>query len=199
MVTSDHVDWVAAECTAFLRSVADRNWGTEVLHLEWTVAEVVAHMAETCLWYAVDLAAGGPDLAIVEHRVEPEAAPELLVDTLATFARITAAVIDASPDDARGYHPYGPADPSGFAAMTCDELLVHTSDVGRGLEEPFAPSPDLPAAVVARLFPWAPEGIEPWDVLLWANGRTELRGHGRLTEWRWHSRPLSEWDGTVPA
>ncbi|MBK1786816.1 hypothetical protein [Prauserella cavernicola] len=98
----------------------------------------------------------------------------------------------------RGWHPWGNADASGFAAMACDELLVHTDDVARGLGVPFAPRLELVDATLRRLFPWAPEGQDPWQTLLWANGRAALPGHPRLEKWRWHCAPLSEWDGHTP-
>ncbi len=55
-------------------------------------------------------------------------------------------------------------------------------------------------AVMARLFPWHAlgPGDDPWQVLLWANGRIDLEGRPRQARWRWHCAPLSEWDGAVP-
>ena len=110
-----------------------------------------------------------------------------------------ARVIDASPPGARGWHPFGLADASGFAAMACDELLVHTDDAARGLELPFAPPDPLARATVERLFPWAPPDTDPWPTLLWANGRTDLPGHPRQVRWRWHCAPLEEWNGLNPS
>ena len=83
--------------------------------------------------------------------------------------------------------------------MGCDELLVHADDAARGLGVPFSPSGALAAAILERLFPWAPAGTDPWPALLWANGRVELPGHPRQARWRWHCAPLKEWDGRNPA
>jgi Mycothiol maleylpyruvate isomerase N-terminal domain len=188
-----------AGTSAYLGAVADRDWQTPLPHLELDVASTVAHVAEVCLWYAIDLSARGADLEPVDHRVEPDSAPADLIRTLTTYGEILLLVVEAAPPEARGFHPYGLADASGFAAMACDELLVHTDDVARALEEPFHPEPGLAAAVLERIFPWAPTGGDPWDSLLWANGRTELLGRGRLQDWRWHCAPLSEWDGERPA
>ena len=58
-VSTDHVRRAAAECGEFLRSVIDADWSAAVPDLDMTVAAVVAHAAEGCLWYAIDLAAGG--------------------------------------------------------------------------------------------------------------------------------------------
>lgn len=81
-----------------------------------------------------------------------------------------------NPPHARGFHPMGAADPSGFAAMACDEILVHTHDAGTGLEADFRPSAALAARVLTRLFPWHEPGDDPWTTLLWANGRLDLPG-----------------------
>jgi hypothetical protein len=90
------------------------------------------------------------------------------------------------------------ADASGFVAMGCDETLVHTNDLARGFDLPFEPPRELCRRVLRRLFPWAPEEADPWQALLWANGRIALPGHGRLSsDWAWHCASLEEWDGTI--
>lgn len=102
------------------------------------------------------------------------------------------------PATARGFHPFGTADPSGFAAMACDELLVHTDDAARGLGLAFEPDPTRCERTLRRLFPWAPDDVDPWTALRWANGRLALPGRPRLERWRWHCAPLEEWDGRSP-
>jgi hypothetical protein len=79
--------------------------------------------------------------------------------------------------------------------MACDELLVHTDDAARGLRMGFRPDADLAARVLGRLFPWHRVAAEPWQVLLWANGRIDLPGLPNQRGWRWHPAPLTEWDG----
>jgi hypothetical protein len=134
----------------------------------------------------------------VEHRVKPDAAPADLVATLTAYATVAARVVHAAPPEARGFHPAGQADPSGFAAMACDELLVHTHDAARGLGLTFTPDGRLAEAVLRRLFPWVPVDAEPWQLLLWANGRVAVAGRARLSGWRWHCAPLDEWNGQPP-
>jgi len=188
----------ALVCGGFLESVVDADWTTPVPDLEFSVAGIVAHAAEGCLWYAIDLAAGGRDLQSVEHRVTTDGSNRDLIETLTSYACVVAAVIETSPDSARGFHPMGTADPSGFAAMACDEMLIHTDDAARGLGIAFRPRGELARSVLRRLFPWVTPGDDAWDRLRWANGRIALGGNERLTGWAWHCAPLDEWDGTVP-
>jgi hypothetical protein len=90
------------------------------------------------------------------------------------------------------------ADLSGWIGMGCEEILLHTDDIARGLDLPYRPPDDLSARILARLFPWAPSDIDPWNSLRWATGRTALPDRERLgPDWYWHSPPLSEWDGTT--
>lgn len=193
-----HLAAAASACSSFLRSVVEADWSLCVPDLDMTVAGVVAHAAEGCLWYAIDLSAGGQDLQAVEHRVKPDRPSFELVATLETYASIVETVVRVAPPDARGFHPMGTADPSGFAAMACDEMLVHTDDAARGLGRRFEPPTELAEAVLRRLFPWVDVGPDPWASLLWANGRIGSDGRPRLDGWRWHCAPLDEWDGTAP-
>jgi hypothetical protein len=195
---ASHVTASARLCAEFLSSAAiGADWTVAVPDLEMSVAGVVGHVAEVCLWYSIDLAAGGKDLHLVEHRVKIDGSNADLVDTLTTYASITATVIAASPDSARGFHPMGAADPSGFAAMTCDELLIHTDDAARGLGLTFRPPDELAGAVLRRLFPWVAPSGDAWEQLRWANGRIALVGADRLSGWAWHCAPLDEWDGQI--
>jgi hypothetical protein len=93
-------------------------------------------------------------------------------------------------------HEWGRPDASGFAALACDEMLVHTSDIAVSLGASFDPPRELCARVRARLFPWAPHDEDPWQALRWANGRTPMGARPRLApNWVAHPAPLGEWDG----
>jgi uncharacterized protein (TIGR03083 family) len=155
-----------------------------------SVAAVVAHAGQNLLRYATDLAGGPADLGTVELRIAADASPAALVATVRASAEVLAAVLEATPEDTRGFHPDGSPDPSGFAAMACDELLVHTDDAARGLGMAFVPDPHLAARVLRRLFPWAPRRELAWPTLRWANGRTALGDRPFLESWRWHCAPL---------
>jgi hypothetical protein len=87
------------------------------------------------------------------------------------------------------------ADPEGFAAMACVEALVHGHDVAQGLGLALDPPREVCARVLARMFPHAVPAVadlDPWTVLLWATGRTALRGRPQVEDWSWHGAPLNE-------
>ncbi len=187
----------ATWCTDALHAEGG-DWNAPIPGLEWTVRQAVAHAAEACLWYAIDLSAGATELTTVEQRVKPDGEPAALVSTLTTCASMVVSVLRSVPPTQRGYHPFGVADPSGFAAMACDELLIHTDDALRGLGHVVAPPEDLCALTVRRLFPWVPDVGDPWVELRWANGRIDLPDRPSSNMWQWHCAPLAEWDGINP-
>ncbi|WP_269805043.1 maleylpyruvate isomerase N-terminal domain-containing protein, partial [Pseudonocardia kujensis] len=188
----------AAACTGLLCGALGRDWSARAGTLDMTVSEVVAHLARVLHFYAVDLAGGPAEVDALEVRVHADRPPATLLAAVHAGAFVLAATIDACADDARGFHPDGAADPSGFAAMACDELLVHTDDAARGLGLAFEPDAHLALHVLRRLFPWAPHDERSWPTLRWANGRAPLGARPRLESWRWHCAPLDEWDGSGP-
>ena len=188
----------ADTCVSVLAPAVDMDWSTPVPGLDFTVASVVAHAAEGPLWYALDLWGGPEDSAAFEVGVNAGATNQAILTSLVSAARVCAASVAAAPATTRGFHPAGTPDPSGFAAMACDELLVHGDDAARGLGLRLTPSPGLAARVLARLFPWHPADRDPWEVLLWANGRIDLPGLPVQRDWRWHCAPLADWDGQAP-
>ena len=198
-MTGDDVRSAAELCERTLEPALDADWQVPVPGLEFTVATVVAHAAESPLWYSVDLWSGREDAAF-QVKVLTDASNSALLTSLVAASRALAAGVDAAPAGTRGFHPFGSPDAAGFAAMACDELLVHGDDAARGLGTEFTPDDRLADGVLARLFPWharEPDD-DPWQLLLWANGRIELPGRVRQSVWRWHCAPLSEWDGTGP-
>ena len=198
-VTGDDVRAAAELCERILEPALGADWNVPVPDLEFTVATVVAHAAESPLWYSVDMWSGRESAAF-EVKVLPDASNSALLTSLVAASRALAAGVDSAPAGTRGFHPFGSPDPSGFAAMACDELLVHGDDAARGLGVSFTPEDRLAADVLARLFPWHARGPDddPWQMLLWANGRIELAGRSPQRKWRWHCAPLSEWDGMAP-
>lgn len=195
MMNGSDIRAASAACRGFLEGSAAADWAVPVPGLDFTVASVVAHAAECGLWYAVDLWNGPADDTAFAMQIPGDASSHAILASLNSGARVCAASVDAAPPDQRGFHPAGSPDPSGFAAMACDEYLVHTADAARGLRREFAPDPDLASRVLARLFPWHDPGDNPWRTLLWANGRADLPRHPHQKGWRWHCAPLAEWDG----
>jgi hypothetical protein len=199
VITGDDILAAEAACRSFLTPHVEEDWGGAVPGLDFTVASVVAHAANGPLWYALDLWGGPGDDAAFELKVTPDAANAALVVSLRSAARVCAASVDAAPPEVRGFHPFGAADASGFAAMACDEMLIHTDDAARGLGLVFTPGSELAGRVLARLFPWhAPGDDDPWQLLRWANGRISLPGRPDQQGWRWHCAPLADWDGNQP-
>jgi len=194
-------DDVRAAAATFAGAVADdRDWSVPAGDLEWSVAELVDHVATALLHYSTNLTLRTPKRARLELELtEPWTQPER-IGAVVAMADQLAATIERAPAGARGFHSMGFADASGFAAMACDELLVHGWDAASGLGTSIAFNPELCARVVARLFPWSPTGVEPADALLWCNGRVALDDHARLDpDWPWWCAPLDEWDGIRPS
>ncbi len=189
MLVGRDVTEVAERCAAFLDGVVERDWTVVVPGMDWTVAETVAHASGCLLWYATDITGGPVELSTTEVDVRPDASPADLVRTLRSFAAVLAAVVDATPADARGWHPWGVSDAAGFAGMGCDEMLVHTHDAARGLGLEFEIPAHLAGKVLTRMFPEAPTDRDPARTLLWANGRVPLDDLPKRTGWRWHCAP----------
>ena len=68
--------------------------------------------------------------------------PDQLLQLLQSTAAILADVVRAAPLGARGFHGAGMADGTGFLAMGCEEILMHTYDIAAALGVTFeAPEP----------------------------------------------------------
>jgi hypothetical protein len=199
MINGDDILAAAAACHSFLEPAVGVDWTAAVPGLDFTVASVVAHAANGPLWYALDLWGGPGDDAAFDLKVRTDAANAAILVSLRSAAHVCAASVDAAPAGIRGFHPAGAADPSGFAAMACDEMLIHTDDAARGLGLRFVPDLKLAGRVLARLFPWHEPGSDAWQALLWANGRIDLPGRANQTGWTWHCAPLADWNGLPPA
>lgn len=196
---SEEVLDAASVARAALRDRAGSDWSVTAGDLDWDVRTTMAHVCDAVCWYAAHLASRRPRRLRFDFAPHLDASNAQLLDVLDAAAATLAGVVDAAPPGARGYHTAGMADASGFVAMACDEILVHTWDCMRGLGGDFDPPPELAERTLRRLFPWAPPSNSPWSTLLWANGRVDLPGTRRPSpDWVWHCAPLDEWDGTVP-
>src|SRR4051794_23069661 len=175
-------------CLATIEPLTDRDWNVPVPDQTWTAADVAEHIAIGNLWYAVDLAAGGGDTP-AKLAMKPEATPRDVVTAIRTTTSMLADLVDRAPPERRGYHPFGMADPAGFAAMGCDEVLVHTCDIASAFGVTFVADNELAGRVLARLFPEVPPDPNPWLALLWANGRLALPERPIRRSWQWKGSP----------
>jgi hypothetical protein len=186
----DDVRRAVEVCAGALRRRLGDDWSAPVPGLDFTVSSVLAHASVTTLWYALDVWAGNTDSSGFQLSVAADAPPEALLAGLVQAGMTCAGSLDAAPPDLRGFHPHGSPDPSGFAAMACAELLVHTDDALRGLgtrlDEPVT---DLAAATLGRLFPRHDQDADPWQTLLWAHNRPMDMDRPPAGEWRWDPAP----------
>ncbi|MFF2078411.1 hypothetical protein ACFVXG_27105 [Kitasatospora sp. NPDC058162] len=203
-VTADDVDLAVRLAVGVLRDAPPDRWGGKAGSLEWDCWETVEHLANDLLYYAVQLGPQSPPLdthvPFALHRNRPDgpayflfaerdAGPAGLLQVLEACGALLVAMVRTTPPRVRAHHTFGVSDPEGFAAMGVVETLVHLHDVAEGLGLAWTPPSALCSRALARLFPEAPDGADPWPTLLWATGRAELPGHPRLTTWRWHSAP----------
>lgn len=173
------------------------RWAGPAGALRWSCTATLAHMVDCLFWYAASLARRST-AGIEVPEANPFGEPAVLVDSLRSGGALLATVVAAAGPDDRGWHLFGVADRSGWAAMGADEVLVHGADVASGLGVSFDPPSSVADHVVRRLFPWAPTEGDGWARLLWANGRAPLGDLPTSRRWRFHCAPLAEWDGTVP-
>ena len=198
-MTGDELRAVAADVFAQLRAQLDADWSVKPEGLEWTCHQLGDHISSVLLSYAAHAAARAERvLPLVGRRVGADD-PAAFLDLSEAAAAVLADVVDRMPAGARGYHPAGMADAGGFAAMACDEILVHGGEIVTALGGDFRCPRRQASKVVARLFPWAPRHDDAWALLLWCNGRRDLEGYPAPgPDWMWHAAPVEEWDGSVP-
>ena len=185
-------------CRETLEPLAGGDWTVRAGDLEWSARHTLEHVSGALTSYAMHLATRATRRLTFSRTIDPGLSIGDLLSDMEGRAAVLAEVVAAARAETRGFHQRGMADPSGFAAMACDEILVHTDDIARGFGRTFEPPADLCRRVVTRLFPWAPSSAEPWEALRWANGRTALPDRDRLgPDWSWQCAPLSEWDGNI--
>ena len=191
-VSPEDVRAAAAVCREALSDVMDLDWSGRAGELDWSCRQTLEHIPNAQIFYASHLALAAKEMLPRARGGEDQLTVAELLLSVEVNAAVLEHVLRAAPASARAYHPAGMADPSGFAAMGCDEILIHTADIAAGFEIDFKPPVDLCGRVLARLFPWAPIDVGHWESLLWANGRIALVGVGGQDQnWRWHCAPLS--------
>lgn len=197
---------VAIDCVSVaLRAEVQRDWTVPAGSLNWSCWRTTEHVGQVFTHYASQVAIRAPTRYVrwAARAQQPDAPPDGVLDFFEATGRILALVVRASPDSVRAFHPYGIADPAGFAAGGCVEALIHGHDIATGLGVPLTPPTDFCVRLLERLFPHhAAEfaDIDPWLSLRWATGRADLTNASRLETWKWRATPLSEqWQLTEPA
>lgn len=176
------VEAAVDEMIAVLTPYVWGNWEVLAGSLQWSCWTTAAHVAHDLLAYAGQVA-GAPEDGYLPFDlvVRDSVRPAELLRVVRACGRLLGGALAAAGPESRGWH-WGPADPEGFAALGVNETMLHTYDMAQGLGISWLPPADLCAAVLARLFPGAPDG-DPVRVLLWSTGRGELEGRERVTSW----------------
>jgi hypothetical protein len=195
-VTPDDLDMAVSDVVSALRPAAGQDWTVPSGDLDWDCWHTAEHIGDCLLSYAAQLAARTAARYVrFQVSAEEDASGEEVLEFAEMSGRLLVAVLRAARPADRAYHPSGLADPEGFAAMGCVEVLVHGQDIARGLGLALEPDRATCRAALARLFPDTPAdlaGTDSWEVLQWAAGRSSLPGHPRRREWGWHGAPLAE-------
>jgi hypothetical protein len=172
------------------------RWTENATDLDWSCRDTLDHVINALVYYAGNLARRTPTRPAFLRTGAPDLSPPELLDVLESAGAVLAGVVRGSPPDARAYHRAGMADPSGFAAMGCAEILVHTEDIATALGGSYRGPDGVTDRVIRRLFPWAPEHADTWERFRWCVGRGALPSHERQgPDWWWWCAPLAEWTG----
>lgn len=171
MTTPGSVGAAVDEMVRVLTPHAGADWGVRAGSLDWSCWETAAHVAHDLTAYAMQLAARPDDAYLpLDLVVRPGADPARLLAIVRGAGRLLSTAIDTAGPQARAWH-WGPTDPAGFAALGMNEILVHTYDIAQGLGLDWLPPPGPARTILTRLFPEAPAGDDPADVLLRCTGR----------------------------
>jgi hypothetical protein len=194
-VTAQDLDDAISCVMSGLLPITDRDWSVPAGTLEWDCWHTAEHIGDCLLSYAWQLAVQ-PTARYVRAvaAAEKDASPAEVLEFAVTGGRILASMVRTSPPHVRAFHPTGTADPEGFAALGCNEALLHGNDIAQGFGRSLDPPRDVCRRVFFRMFPQAPADlvdVDPWAALRWAGGRTELPGHPLQPNWRPHSAPLT--------
>ncbi len=189
------------DAVARLRALPDAAWDAPALGLDWTCRETAAHVLDDFAGYALQLSGAHPhgtSYLPLEEGIRPRpdgpsfvlwpqerGGTATIADCFDAVGGLLEAVVASVPPERVGWHPYGDADRSGFAAMGIVELVAHTHDILAAHGIPYRADDAVVAQVLDRIFPATERTVDPWLDLLTATGRTDAT---RGRPWRWDSR-----------
>src|ERR1700744_3956589 len=129
-VTADDLDSVLSCVMRGLLPIADRDWSVRAGTLEWDCWHTAEHIGDSLMSYAWQLAVQ-PTARYVRAiaTAEKGASPAEVLEFAVTGGRVLASMVRTSPAHVRAFHPSGSADPEGFAALGCNEALLHGNDL----------------------------------------------------------------------
>jgi hypothetical protein len=164
------------------RSGLDADWSAPAGTLEWSCFATADHTVDCVFSYALFLASRCEDdyPPFTELHALPGSTPADLIDGLRAVTTMLAAVIAASPPEARAIIRRRPAPvvapPQDFAPRGALELILHAHDVCSGLGVPFDPPRDLCQRLYVHTDPWGVGELphqpgDPWADLLERSGR----------------------------
>lgn len=164
---------------AALRAGVDADWSVRAGDLDWSVDGTIAHMTGAPAKYALYLASRSTRYIAVRAWPVEDATRQERLEAIEGCAAALAGVAATAPRDAFGYHVSGMQTAEQFLAMACEELIVHTYDVTRGLGLPYEPPEELCRLVIEHCYPGQGEQRPVWPFLVWLSGRR----HPAATRW----------------
>jgi hypothetical protein len=170
-IRPDCVDAAAAVSVAALLPGHDADWSVLAGELEWSVDRTIAHMTGAPAKYAFYLSSRSSRYVAVRVWPEADATRQERLAAIQACAAALAGVAATAPRDAVGFHVSGMCTAAQFLAMACEELLVHTYDVTRGLGLPYEPPEDLCRLVIEHVYHGQDEQRPAWPHLVWLSGR----------------------------
>ena len=183
------VEAAVAEMVAVLAPHIAADWSVRAGALEWSCWSTAAHVAHDLLAYAGQVVGGATEGYLPCDLVTArDASPRQVLSVVEACGRLLGNAVGNASGGPVAWH-WGMSDAAGFAAMGIAEVLLHTYDISQGLGVTWLPPDSLAQLVVARLLPDAPPGRAA-EILLWASGRADIKGHQRVTDWVWRVAQL---------
>jgi uncharacterized protein (TIGR03083 family) len=173
-----------------LDAVSEDDWPRPAGPVQWSCRQTLGHMAAVLMHYAAQVAARPVD-HYVAFGVDTGRAttPAELTELIVAAGELLRSAVASAPAGSIAFHPHGPCDPYGYAAVGAAESLIHASDIAAGVGLRWRPADELCDLVVRAVFPGAAGEMAGFDALLCQTGRLNVPGRDRVTAWRYTYRP----------